>query len=216
MRFEAKHNYFKDLAHWIKCFKNVLKTLSEHHQTMCYNLGSGDIFESKLSVGPCKVYMYVKLKIMTIIAGQMKIKPMIEWGPVLNFIPEMDVKRYITELLLFALSIVSSVSWAKITGYQYKRGQVIVISTTDSMPNFGTIVDIIVHEVEIVYIVLKKLCTLSFHHHFHSYCVTYIEPALYIAIQVSELYDNHPLSLYHSPNNDSHDLFVPMKYHLSD
>ena len=64
MRFEAQHNYFKDLAHRIKCFKNVLKTLIEHHQqTMCYHLSSGDIFESKLSIGPCNTIL--KVIIMT-------------------------------------------------------------------------------------------------------------------------------------------------------
>ena len=104
---------------------------------------------------------------------------------------------------LCASSIILSVSWAKTKGHQYKRG-------TNSMPNFGTIVDIIIHEVEVVYIVFKKLCTLSFDHHYHSYCVTYIEPACYIAMQVPDFYDNHPLSLYHSPNNDS-DLFVPIR-----
>uniref|UniRef100_A0A1X7T9Z5 Uncharacterized protein n=1 Tax=Amphimedon queenslandica TaxID=400682 RepID=A0A1X7T9Z5_AMPQE len=37
MRFEAKHSYFKSLAHRIKCFKNIEKTLAEHHQNlMCY------------------------------------------------------------------------------------------------------------------------------------------------------------------------------------
>ena len=37
MRFEAKHSYFKSLAHKVKCFKNIAKTLAElHHNLMCY------------------------------------------------------------------------------------------------------------------------------------------------------------------------------------
>ena len=32
MRFESKHSYFKDLAHRVKCFKNIAKTMAERHQ----------------------------------------------------------------------------------------------------------------------------------------------------------------------------------------
>jgi len=40
MRFEGKHNYFKDLAHRVKCFKNIPKTLATQHQNfMCYHFG---------------------------------------------------------------------------------------------------------------------------------------------------------------------------------
>lgn len=42
MRFEGKHNYFKDLAHRVKCFKNIPKTMaSQHQRMMCYHLNSG-------------------------------------------------------------------------------------------------------------------------------------------------------------------------------
>ena len=41
MRFEGKHNYFKDLAHRIKCFKNIPKTMAIRHQNlMCYHFGA--------------------------------------------------------------------------------------------------------------------------------------------------------------------------------
>ena len=34
MRFEAKHNYFQDLAHRTKQFKNIAIPLSYHHQQL--------------------------------------------------------------------------------------------------------------------------------------------------------------------------------------
>lgn len=34
MRYESKHNYFKDLAHRVHCFKNIPKTLAHHHQRL--------------------------------------------------------------------------------------------------------------------------------------------------------------------------------------
>lgn len=42
MRFESKHNYFKDLAHRVKCFKNIPKTMAQRHQEfVCYYMNSG-------------------------------------------------------------------------------------------------------------------------------------------------------------------------------
>jgi len=56
MRFEGKHNYFKDLAHRVKCFKNIAKTLATRHQhLMCYYLGTstpGSPFCKDAMVGP--------------------------------------------------------------------------------------------------------------------------------------------------------------------
>ncbi len=34
MRFEGKHSYFKDLAHRVKCFKNIPKTMAHLHQEL--------------------------------------------------------------------------------------------------------------------------------------------------------------------------------------
>ena len=39
MRIEAKQNYFKDLTHRIKNFKNIAMSLSyRHQQLVCYQL----------------------------------------------------------------------------------------------------------------------------------------------------------------------------------
>lgn len=34
MRFESKHHYFKDLCYRVRCFKNIPKTLINHHQRL--------------------------------------------------------------------------------------------------------------------------------------------------------------------------------------
>ena len=61
MRFESKHNYFKDLAHRIKCFKNIPKTMAERHQEfLCYSLHCGDNsspFMKETMVGPGIYYI---------------------------------------------------------------------------------------------------------------------------------------------------------------
>ena len=39
MRYEAKHSYFRKMAHVIHNFKNVAKSLATHHQSlMCYHM----------------------------------------------------------------------------------------------------------------------------------------------------------------------------------
>lgn len=41
MRYEAKHSYFKSIAHRIRSFKNISKTMANRHQTlMCYYLSN--------------------------------------------------------------------------------------------------------------------------------------------------------------------------------
>lgn len=63
MRFEGKHNYFKDLAHRVKCFKNIPKTLARRHQRLvCYNLAAShsSIFKETM-FGPGKLYRNRKI-----------------------------------------------------------------------------------------------------------------------------------------------------------
>lgn len=36
LRFEGKHNYFKDLVKKSQSFKNVIKTLAEQHQKFIF------------------------------------------------------------------------------------------------------------------------------------------------------------------------------------
>ena len=53
MRFESKHNFFKQLAHHVKCFKNIPKTMALRHQEfMCYHLNSANsLFTKDAMVG---------------------------------------------------------------------------------------------------------------------------------------------------------------------
>jgi len=62
MRFEGKHNYFKDMAHRVKCFKNIPKTMAQRHQEqLCYYLNSSQssqdnsTFVKEIMYGPGKL-----------------------------------------------------------------------------------------------------------------------------------------------------------------
>ena len=70
MRFESKHNYFKELAHRVKCFKNIPKTMAQRHQEfMCYHLnGENSPFSKDSMAGPGTMYAtYVVILCMLLI-----------------------------------------------------------------------------------------------------------------------------------------------------
>jgi len=57
MRYEAKHQHFKQLSRAIGNFINICHTLAERHQLhQCYWLSSDETYEIKLEVGPGKLY----------------------------------------------------------------------------------------------------------------------------------------------------------------
>lgn len=58
MRFEGKHNYFKDLAHRLKCFKNIPKSLASRHQRLvCYHFAAdNNPLIKETVIGPGKLH----------------------------------------------------------------------------------------------------------------------------------------------------------------
>ncbi len=60
MRFEGRHGFFKDLAHRVKCFKNVAKTMAcLNQEQVCYQMtstSSRSIYHKETKVGISKLY----------------------------------------------------------------------------------------------------------------------------------------------------------------
>ena len=50
MRFEGKHNFFKDVAHHLKCYRNVEKSMAERHQLYSLFVQMSG-FDKKATVG---------------------------------------------------------------------------------------------------------------------------------------------------------------------
>ena len=62
MRFEAKHNYFKDLAHRTKQFKNIAMSLSHRHQQLvCYQLSKSESLVKVMQTAKCNLHVYFLL-----------------------------------------------------------------------------------------------------------------------------------------------------------
>lgn len=58
MMYEGKHNYFKDMAHRVKSFKNIPKTMAQRHQEMlCYQQNSDSPYTKDVLCGP-GIYSY--------------------------------------------------------------------------------------------------------------------------------------------------------------
>ena len=67
-------------------------------------------------------------------------------------------------------------SWVNICGTVYKPGNIVVVSS-DLLPIFGNILDIIVYDITQCYFVCELLITNGFSHHYHAYEVTrHVQP----------------------------------------
>ena len=66
MRFDGKHNYFKDLAHRVKCFKNIPKTLASRHQKLVcyYSAADSNTLAKDTLIGP-GMYVYRSFMLYT-------------------------------------------------------------------------------------------------------------------------------------------------------
>ena len=99
-------------------------------------------------------------------------------------------------------------SWVKIGGIMYKQGDTLAISS-DLMPSFGNILDILVVDVTQCFFVFELLLTTNFNVHFHAYEVTkQTQPMQIVVCKQSALIDPHVLGLYRVSNY----MFVPLKY----
>ncbi len=92
------------------------------------------------------------------------------------------------------------VSWIELCGTRYTSGDV-VVATSDLLPQFGIIQEIIVHN--LCYFLLKLLHTICFSTHFHSFEVINNSPPVFSVIKPSDLFDHCVLGLYHIQSHRS-------------
>lgn len=85
----------------------------------------------------------------------------------------------------------------------------------DFLPQFGTIVDIVVLDTDMHYLVCESFVTDSFSHHFHAYKAYKSHPIDYVVIKPSQLYDHSILAAY-TLDTYPNFYFIPLKYQLMD
>ncbi len=66
----------------------------------------------------------------------------------------------------------------------------------DLLPQFGTIIDIVVFDTDVHYLVCKLFVTECFSHHYHAFQAHKPHPQKYICVKQSHVYDHSVLAAY--------------------
>ena len=85
------------------------------------------------------------------------------------------------------------VTWIQLHGTKYVEGCVVVLDSSDILPIFGMIINILLIE---PYFVCELLQTEEFSTHFHSFAVQRDKPIPVAFCKPDELSDHHTLGLY--------------------
>jgi len=164
IRYEAKHNYFKRLAHIVCNFQNICKTLSMRNQiSQCFSWWKGPPFKVSVEVGNGNITL-------------------------LQLLP--DFKNSIPEVENFTEVFVAN--WVKICGTKYTPGLTVIVSINpENEPTFGYIDKIVVVDGTDVYFGLRRWAVSTFNEKQHSYsCRLSVD---YFTVRQADLLDFHPL-----------------------
>ena len=89
------------------------------------------------------------------------------------------------------------VAWIQLQGTKYVEGCVVVLDTSEILPIFGIIINIILIKTDQPCLVCEMLHTEEFSAHFHSYIVKREDnPVPVVFCEPHELVDHHTLGLY--------------------
>ena len=182
MRYEAKHDYFCQIANNCRNFKNICKTVAKRHQiNQMYHFNSKQSLET-FHVGPGSETTISNLSLECI-------------DSVISKVPDATL-----------LTEVFDVNWVNLGGTEYKR-HIVLCYDIDDLPSFGQVQHILIHK-DIVYFVLVVWSTLYYKTLFHGYAVKEAIPQQTVVRKSSELVDFKPLSLLSSKLRSDHFSYV--------
>lgn len=166
MRFEAKHHFFKKIVRQTSCFRNVLKSMANKHQSMIsYTLYDPDVRKCAITV--------TKMSSIPIdIANQ-------------------DIQKYMLKEFP-AEKVVHLASKAEYHGTFYSAGMMLAYGSTIGFPDFAEIVQIIVVQSSLAFVV--KLQTAWYFEHFRGFMLE--PTGIVRVVKHSELIDTYPLVAY--------------------
>uniref|UniRef100_A0A2S2NZU9 Uncharacterized protein n=1 Tax=Schizaphis graminum TaxID=13262 RepID=A0A2S2NZU9_SCHGA len=146
LRFESKHKVLKAFANAIPCRINLGYTLAHKLQLQMVNhfLNQTGINPDLLKVGSCKN---------------------------LNTFDEFS--RQLFNILPIELKhVIISTAWIEFRGISYKPGMLVILEINLNNCIFGKIINIIIGNSRIPYIVCELFLTVGFDSHFHAYEIT--------------------------------------------
>jgi len=188
LRFEARHQIFKDMARTTNCFKNICKTLAKRFQRgLAFRLVS-HTFSNCYECGPANEVVLSEFT---------------------NVV--CDVVCRTTNLC--QSDTVFVVSWVKVGHYILKPNIVAVHSINNGVPEFGTVTDIVAVDSKI-YFVLNLLQTAHFDEHFHAYAVTHPGQKTVACVLLESLKDHIPLQYHVIKYEGEQNMYVSLRYTL--
>jgi len=172
MRFESKHNYFKQVVRECRCFKNILRTMAEKHQLLAaYHLSSHTYFTPAVSVPD---------------------------APPLAVTILSDSYQRALQLYFPHAEEVSIVPHVTINGTKYNSGQIVVTGMLSGLPEFSKIVDVMLVSGKVFFVATDERSW--FCEHIRGYFLEPTD-AVHL-IDPYDLVDYYPLSQYVYDNRD--------------
>ena len=186
VRFEGKHNHFKEVYNRSKNRVNIVKTLAKRHQ----------------------FYMYLHYRNQNLLTPDAPTTTGSELVS-LDKISDSEMKRVMTQCLS-GESMINLHSMVKMEGIIYAQGTAVVLSFLDDTFQFGCIQHCFFRG-QTLYLFCQIMSTTHFNQHYNSYEVAFTEN--FEVFKVSDLLDINPVGLYQVrglPNS----WLVPLKHYL--
>lgn len=180
MRFEAKHSFFKKIVRQTSCFRNILKSMAKKHQSMiAYQLHGLNVKKPAVSVSKMS---RVPLEVVN------------------ENIQEFLSQKFPKE------AVVHLTNKAEFQGTSYSIGMMLVYGSTGGLPDFAEILQIIIVQDSLVFLV--KLQSAWYSEHFR--CLKLESTSTVKVVEQSQLTDIYPLATYAVEGNR----MVCLKHHI--
>lgn len=192
MRFEAKHNPFKRLAHSVCNFKNVSKTLAFKHQVQhMYHYKHSDNLAKKMDVPNAYLVSVGSLKKADVLLDNLRLTL------------EQDLSLTSTVFVSHSIDVY---------GQSYRTGSVLTLRRDfREEPLFGEVIHILPQSVnESVFVFVRILKVSFFDDHFYAYAVERSDE--YELITLAEIFDFRPL--YIVTSFDANKLYLNPRYKI--
>ena len=185
LRFEAKHQYFKNLSHLSKNRKNIYSSMAKRHQFMMYLHYVKDSFLEYSSPHMLNVMEAAPVALDILLSQAVKLKLSLAHD----------------EIFMKGTGLVYG-------GQKYLSGDTVVINFLNDEYQFGLIDSVISHNGKF-YLVCVVLVTQYYDSHFNSYKVYRSDNVELFLIE--QLMDYHPLGMYQVGQSQ----YISLKYHIS-
>lgn len=168
MRFEAKHSFFKQVARYTNCFKNIPRSLATKHQFMlAYDTHASTLKKSSLEVSD------------------------------ISILPMDVLSEGVRSKLHQRYPEITEVHMAKHLSYSgicYRKGMLIVHGSVDGLPKFNEIIQLCIVKDNPIFIV-RGVCA-WYREHFGGFELSDLPTREVGLIELGDLEDPYPLVEY--------------------